>query len=56
VLDQQKFSVLKLNFAHFSQGDDEWREMIVELMKYLNVFADLSYCGVKRDFYDELKS
>jgi hypothetical protein len=69
VLDQQKFSVvqnprprtwisastLKLKFAHFGQGDDDWREKIVALMKYPNVYADLSYCGVKRDFYDKLK-
>lgn len=55
---------LKLDFAHFGRQyqrghfmmkQDDWRETIVSLMlKYPNVYADVSFNGVSPDYYDDL--
>ena len=55
VLD--KYPDLKVDLAHFGQGDDKWMNEIVNLMyTYPNVYADVSFSLAFPSFVDKLKT
>ncbi|MDA3854447.1 MAG: amidohydrolase family protein [Bacteroidales bacterium] len=59
-----KYPHLKLNFAHFGRQyqrthfmrkQDKWRNSIIDLiLKYDNVYTDLSFNGLSPEYYDDL--
>ena len=59
-----KYPHLKLNFAHFGRQyerthfmrkQDKWRNSIIDLiLKYDNVYTDLSFNGVSPEYYEHL--
>ncbi len=57
VLAQQEFKQLRLNLAHFGGAErDDWRDQIADLvLKYDNVYTDISYQGVDKKIYVKLK-
>jgi hypothetical protein len=58
VLEQKvEYRALRLNLAHFGGAErEDWREMIAGLLlKYDNVYTDISYQGVDRKIYGRLK-
>jgi len=57
VLAQQEFRQLRLNLAHFGGAErPDWRDQIADLvLKYENVYTDISYQGVDQKIYTKLK-
>ena len=57
VLAQPEYRQLRLNLAHFGGADrDDWRDQIADLvLKYENVYTDISYQGVDKTIYAKLK-
>jgi hypothetical protein len=57
VFGQKDFSRLRLDLAHFGGAEcDEWRNKVVDLiMKYDNVYTDISYQGVDQKIYEKMK-
>ena len=57
VLEQKEFNQLRLNLGHFGGAEsDDWRDLAVNLvMKYDNVYTDISYQGVDQKIYRHLK-
>lgn len=60
----QKYSELKINFAHFGRQDrtwygaekHDWEKIILDLLSYDNVYTDFSYRGCDDDYYEDLKN
>ncbi len=47
----RNYPQLKINFAHFGQGDKGWERSIIELiLKESNIYADFS-CNTRKDIY-----
>ncbi|MCX6225266.1 MAG: amidohydrolase family protein [Bacteroidia bacterium] len=48
---------LKINFAHFGAGDEQWRETIVKhiLRPGSNVYTDFSCSAMSNEYYKELE-
>jgi Amidohydrolase len=57
VLAQHEFKQLRLNLAHFGGAErDDWRDQIADLvLKYENVYTDISYQGIDIKIYAKLK-
>ena len=57
VLKQKEYETLRLNLAHFGGVErEDWRAKVVELvLKYENVYTDISYQGVDQKVYGRLK-
>ncbi len=57
VLAQQEYRQLRLNLAHFGGAErDDWRNQVADLvLKYENVYTDISYQGVDQKIYAKLK-
>lgn len=54
-----KYNKLKLNLAHLGKQDNsvQWQKGVIELiLKYDNVYSDISYRAITDDFYKNLKS
>jgi len=50
------YQKLKINFAHFGMGKDEWMQYILILIFiYDNAYADLSYFGADSNAYKKLE-
>jgi predicted TIM-barrel fold metal-dependent hydrolase len=50
----QKYPTLRIDFAHFGNPDDSWRNTIFDLMQYPNVYTDLS-CYTSTDSLEKMK-
>jgi hypothetical protein len=47
---------LRLNLAHFGAANENWRKAIANLiLKYNNVYTDISYRGVDKKYYENLR-
>ncbi len=57
VLQQKQYEALRLNLAHFGGVErEDWRDQVAELvLKYANVYTDISYQGVDQKIYGKLK-
>jgi len=57
VLQQKQFEKLRLNLAHFGGVERvDWRDKVADLvLKYENVYTDISYQGVDQNIYGKLK-
>ncbi len=57
VLQQKQYEALRLNLAHFGRVErEDWRDQVAELvLKYANVYTDISYQGVDQNIYGKLK-
>lgn len=54
VLDE--YGDLRLNLAHFGADNPEWSKKIIQLiLRYDNVYTDISYQGVNREYYNYIK-
>ena len=54
---QKQFEKLRLNLAHFGGVERvDWRDKVADLvLKYENVYTDISYQGVDQNIYGKLK-
>jgi hypothetical protein len=52
----QNYPNLRLNLAHFGAANENWRKRIANLiLNYNNVYTDISYRGVNKQYYDDLR-
>jgi hypothetical protein len=53
----REYPGLRLDLAHFGGAEcDQWRDKVVDLiLKYDNVYTDISYQGIDQKIYDKLK-
>jgi hypothetical protein len=58
VLNDQRFSNLKINFAHMGESDAEWTNKILTLAtdSNHNIFADFSSVADSPEYYNKLKT
>ena len=57
VLQQKQYAKLRLNLAHFGGVERvDWRDNVADLvLKYENVYTDISYQGIDQKIYGKLK-